>query len=141
MLFKMIKNMISVVMAIALVGNIQCDKIYRKDMEKYALFSKMVKNKKLDETILEEKNCDARDCAKFCIKNNLCKSFNSNKSLKKCQLLSLDRFNVNFDKYIDSPGWIHYDTERKLILVYGQAYLLIYRKNAFCFLVKKKKRM
>ena len=105
--------MISTIFFVIIIGNIKCDKIHRDETQKYALFSKMFKNKILNETIIEEKNCGARDCAKLCIKNNICKSFNSNKSLKKCHLLSSDRLNVKFDRYIDLPGWNHYDTERE----------------------------
>ena len=89
--------------------------VTRNEMYREALFSRMHDNMYLgyQDVIIRHETAILRDCAHFCIRQSNCKSFNFNKGLKRCDLLAVDRMDVDYDKYVTEIGTWHYDTERK----------------------------
>ena len=83
--------------------------IYRGNCRKESLFKIGGRGTRLDANIISSKTSPRLSlCAKSCIDETSCKSFNYNVVALICQLLSKDKNDVGVEKLVAVDGWNHY---------------------------------
>ncbi|XP_065051586.1 uncharacterized protein LOC135681186 isoform X2 [Rhopilema esculentum] len=83
--------------------------IYRGNCRKESLFKIGGRGTRLDANIISSKTSSRLSlCAKSCIDEASCKSFNYNVVALICQLLSKDKNDVGAEKLLAVEGWNHY---------------------------------
>ena len=83
--------------------------IYRGNCRKESLFKIGGRGTRLDGNIISSKTSSKLSlCAKSCIDETSCKSFNYNVVALICQLLSKDKNDVGVEKLVAAQGWNHY---------------------------------